>query len=390
MSGVGEKAFCAGGDVAALAKWNTEGEEGQRRSKSYFRKEYQLDHLIATYPKPYVAIMDGITMGGGVGLSVHAPFRIATEKTMFAMPETTIGFFPDVGGSFALPRLDGHIGTYLALTSERLNGVSAYYAGIATHYIDSSSLSALTARLSELVFPDYATLKERNAIIDTTIDEYSTGLPHDEPPLLRGELRSAIDRCFKYSRIEEIIEALEKERSDWADKTLKTIRQRSPTSLKVALKQMILGRKWSIAETFQRECHIAAKFMEHPDFVEGVSARLIRKPPQTPKWQPASLAEVSDNDVDAFFNVEGDERMKLLNEGLGSDYTKYPHSGIGLPSEQEVGRYVREAGGRKDSEWIVSHFVALQRTKVGVREKVMEILDRRTRLDGEGARTWVS
>lgn len=124
MKGAGEKALCAGGDVAVLAQWNQDGPEGQRKSKEYFGEEYKLDHLIATYSKPYIAFMDGITMGGGVGLSVHAPFRIATENTVFAMPETTIGFFPDVGASFFLPKMDGETGTYLALTSEQLKGVN--------------------------------------------------------------------------------------------------------------------------------------------------------------------------------------------------------------------------------------------------------------------------
>lgn len=126
IKGVG-RAFCAGGDVKALALQNQKGSMGQGNSAKYFENEYRLDHLIATYSKPYVAFLDGITMGGGVGLSVHAPFRIATEQTLFAMPETTIGFFPDVGGSFFLPRLDGLLGTYLALTSERLQGVHALY-----------------------------------------------------------------------------------------------------------------------------------------------------------------------------------------------------------------------------------------------------------------------
>ncbi len=125
IKGAGEKAFCAGGDVAALAQLNRDGADGQRKSQEYFGLEYKLDHLIATYSKPYVAFMDGITMGGGVGLSVHAPFRIATERTVFAMPECSIGFFPDVGGSFFLPRLlEGEVGTYLALTSARLTGVN--------------------------------------------------------------------------------------------------------------------------------------------------------------------------------------------------------------------------------------------------------------------------
>jgi 3-hydroxyisobutyryl-CoA hydrolase len=124
LKGAG-RALCAGGDVAELAQWNQEGKEGQQRSCDYFALEYNLDHLIASYPKPYIAYMDGITMGGGVGLSVHAPFRIATENTVFAMPETTIGFFPEVGATFFLPRMDGEMGTYLALTSEQLRGVDA-------------------------------------------------------------------------------------------------------------------------------------------------------------------------------------------------------------------------------------------------------------------------
>jgi 3-hydroxyisobutyryl-CoA hydrolase len=126
------RALCAGGDVAQLAEWNKEGPEGQERSKEYFALEYNLDHLIATLKKPYVAYMDGITMGGGVGLSVHAPFRIATENTVFAMPETTIGFFPEVGGTFFLPRMDGALGTYLALTSEQVRGVDVLYVLLTT------------------------------------------------------------------------------------------------------------------------------------------------------------------------------------------------------------------------------------------------------------------
>src|SRR5271156_2468714 len=251
MGGAGTKAFCAGGDVAALAKQN-ETVEGQQESTAYFALEYQLDHLIATYSKPYVAIMDGITMGGGVGLSIHGPFRIATERTVYAMPETTIGFFPDVGGSFCLSRLDGEIGTYLALTSERLMGVQAFYAGIATHYLDSSALTALTTRLSELVFRDYASLDDRLNLINSTIAEFCTELPSPDSyeaskyGNLAGDLRMAIDRCFSFNTVEEILDALQKESEssvhasmpEWARATLKTIKSRSPTSLRVTLRQL--------------------------------------------------------------------------------------------------------------------------------------------------------
>ncbi|KAH1297009.1 hypothetical protein KXX11_007572, partial [Aspergillus fumigatus] len=213
LSGAGTKALCAGGDVASLALQNEQGPEGQQKSTDFFGLEYRLDHIIATYTKPFISVMDGITMGGGVGLSVHAPFRIATERTVFAMPETTIGFFPDVGGSFFLPRLDGEIGTYLALTSERLNGVQALYAGIATHYFHSSVLSNLTARLAELVFRDHASLAERLDLVNKTMAEFSVGLPpvEQEPIQLAGSLRSAIDRCFKHNTVEEIFRALEQE-----------------------------------------------------------------------------------------------------------------------------------------------------------------------------------
>ena len=184
VSGVGSKAFCAGGGITALALQNEEGPRGQQKSSDFFALEFCLDHAIAGYSKPYISVMDGITMGGGVGLSVHAPFRIATERTLFAMPETTIGNFPDVGGSFFPSRLDGEIETYLALTSERLRGVQAFYSGVATHYIHSSALESMTQRLSELVFKDHATLRERLNLVDKTIAEFSAGLPsrEEEPP----------------------------------------------------------------------------------------------------------------------------------------------------------------------------------------------------------------
>ena len=387
ISGAGPKAFCAGGDVAALAQLNTQGPSGQAKSKAYFALEYQLDHLIASYPKPYIAYMDGITMGGGVGLSVHAPIRIATERTLFAMPETTIGFFPDVGASFFMPRLDGEVGTYLALTSERLKGVQAYYAGVATHYIDSSSLESLTARLSELVFKDYADKRERLAIIDATIDEFGTGLPYDEPMLIAGKLREAIDRCFRHNTVEEIIAALEKEMGEteeWAKNTLKTLKERSPTSVKVALKQMRVSRDWNIAETFQREYHIASKFMEHPDFVEGVSAKLISKPPKTAQWNPARLEDVTPQDVDEFFMVEGSDRLTLLEEG---EYREYPDGDLRLPMERAIKKRVLEQDGAT-WEAVVETFVRPRNGKAGVKEKVEEVLRRQCGVDSQGRVFW--
>jgi 3-hydroxyisobutyryl-CoA hydrolase len=394
MKGSGPKAFCAGGDVAALAKWNMEGPEGQQRSTEYFGLEYKLDHYIATYPKPVVAFMDGITMGGGVGLSVHTPFRIATERTVFAMPETTIGFFPDVGASFFLPKMSGAIGTYLALTSERLKGVNTFYAGVATHYIHSTSLPALESRLAELRFKDYDSRNTRLEIVDSTIEEFCTGLPHDEPILLGGALREAIDRCFSLNGVPEIIAALQAETGDtkaWAEQTLKTLHERSPTSVYVTLRQMRLGRSWSISETFQREYQMAAKFMRHPDFTEGVSALLIQKPAEgqpriPPKWQPASLEEIKseDNIADSFFEVDGGRRLKLLSD---IDYSRYPHAKFSLPAEIEVEQFVKSGG--KSLRSVVDYFVTLRNGKQGVKEVVEEIVRRKTTTE-EGKVVWMS
>jgi 3-hydroxyisobutyryl-CoA hydrolase len=393
MSGAGTKAFCAGGDVAALAKQNATV-EGQQESTDYFALEYQLDHLIATYSKPYIAIMDGITMGGGVGLSVHAPFRIATERTVFAMPETTIGFFPDVGGSFFLSRLDGEIGTYLALTSERLLGVQAFYAGIATHYLDSSVLSSLTTRLSELTFRDYAPLQDRLNLINSTIAEFSSSLPspdsyENSKGDLRGDLRRAIDRCFSHNTIEEILDALKAEqgprRSDrikeWAKETSKTILTRSPTSLKVTLRQLRAGRDWTIGQTFINEHIIAGRFMGHPDFVEGVSARLI-KPLREPKWNPSKLEDVNTSDVDSFFlQKEGVEKLALLPSSPGTrteDYKEYPHARLALPSEKDILQTQQELerSGQRGEKAVLQHLLQKWNGKEGVDVKVKDFFAR--------------
>ncbi|KAJ4983252.1 3-hydroxyisobutyryl- hydrolase [Stagonosporopsis vannaccii] len=374
------RAFCAGGDVAALAQWNKTGAEGQQKSSDYFGLEYKLDHMIATYTKPYVAFMDGITMGGGVGLSIHAPFRIATENTLFAMPETTIGFFPDVGASFFLPRMEGALGTYLALTSEQLRGVDAFYHGVATHYIHSSTLQQLEARLAELQFPDYMELNERFRIINATIEEYSTGLPADKPAI-SGELRKTIDRVFHVDQpdIKAVLSSLEEVASDeksseplktWAQKTIETIRTRSPISVAVTLEQMRIGRQWSIAQTFQKEYNIASAFMAHPDFVEGVTAKLIERKKERPDWKPNTLEEVEKKDVHAFFlGKSGDENLPLISE---TDYNDYPHAWIGLPREAEI---LREMSGNK-AEDAIANLLEKYEGKQGLREKVAEVMAR--------------
>ncbi|KAL2152459.1 hypothetical protein VTH82DRAFT_5643 [Thermothelomyces myriococcoides] len=392
MKGAGDRAFCAGGDVAQLAEWNKLGPEGRERSKEYFAQEYQLDHLIATYNKPYIAFMDGITMGGGVGLSIHAPFRIATERTLFAMPETTIGFFPDVGASFFLPRMPGYVGTYLALTSSRLKGANVFYAGVATHYLHSTSLPQLESRLAELRFSDLDSLQTRLAAINATIEEFVTGLPHDEPILLGGELRRAIDRCFSHDSVDAILRALENEKSPatrkWAQETLEALHQRSPTAVHVALRQMRIGGKWSIRDTFIREYAMASKFMATHDFNEGVTALLIddKRPAN---WDPPSLEDIPPEQsaklTEDFFLVPRDQpRLRLLTE---ANYDEYPYAEFGVPTEEQVEKKVMLGTMTRDQ--IVDAFVRERNFKQGVKEVVEEILARKTTGGSKAIPKWV-
>lgn len=260
------------------------------------------------------------------------------------------------------------------------------YNGIATHYIHSSSLPDLENRLAELTFKDYVSLEDRHRIINSTIEEFVTGLPHDVPMSLDRVKRQAIDRCFAHESIDQILQALENEGSSWSQQTLKTIRQRSPTSVKVTLRQMKIAGNWTISEAFKREYHIASKFMEHPDFVEGVSSLLIRKPKTTPQWQPETLAKISDETVASFFNVSGEKQLQLLREGPETEYTKYPHGWIGLPTEDEVRNVVRQGG--KDRSGIVDYFVQQKEGKLGVKEKISEILSRKTETDQNGQLRW--
>lgn len=341
-------------------------------------------------------------MGGGLGLSVHAPFRIATDRTRIAMPETSIGFFPDVGGSFFLPRLEGSIGTYLALTSKQLSGVDAYYTGLATHYIHHTTLASLTARLGELDFKDYDSLSTRLSLINDTIEEFSSSLPHDQPMGISGNERKAIDRCFGHTSMEKVIQALKveqegEEAEKWATTTLQELSERSPTSLKVTLRQLLIGKRWNISETFQREFALATRLIAHPDFVAGVSARLLQKPPTKPEWNPPTLEAVASSAVSDFFKVEGQDRLSLVGEE--TQWTDYQNK-FGLPREEDVKDVLKEGRYRKEGK--VGNFVknneirdvqALFRKKyvgkVGVAEKVADAIERKCEFDADRGLFWV-
>lgn len=386
IKGAGGKAFSAGGDVTSLAlTTKNEGiEKGGRAASKYFRDEFSLDHLIATYPKPYIAIMDGIVMGGGVGLSAHGSHRIGTEKTMFAMPETTIGYYPDVGGLFFLGRLDGYLGLYLALTSARLTGWNAYIEGIVSHFVPHDKIPEVEARLAELAPTDAkeATSKEYFDKIATAIEEFAQGPPADHKPMFSKADRELIDEAFALKTVEEILAKLEAAGTDFATKTAKTIRERCPTSVKVTIEAFHKMRKIDILSSFKLEANLCDNFGHHTDFSEGVIALLVEKRP--PKWNPPTLEETTPAHVSSFLQPREDTAdlggIPFVTE---TTFKQYPHK-YGLPSEEDIKQFVigessplETKATRQD---VYDHFEQ-KGPKVGLKERIDWVLDRKTTTD---------
>jgi enoyl-CoA hydratase len=280
VRGAGGKAFCAGGDIIRLYE---DGKAGGPYPRQFYWNEYRNDTLIKRYPKPYVAIMDGIVMGGGVGVSVHASHRIATERTMFAMPETGIGLFPDVGGTYFLPRLPSGLGLYLGLTGRRLTGADCIAIGLADVFIPRERIDAFEAALA-------------GGDVDGTIKSFATDFAAAP---ISAEL-AQIERYFGSDTVEGVLQALEADTSDWAKATAASIRQKSPMSLKVAARQMKEGINLSFEDCMRLEWRVANRFIDGHDFYEGVRALLVDKD-MTPRWRPAALAEVSDAEVERYF-----------------------------------------------------------------------------------------
>ncbi|XP_053900543.1 3-hydroxyisobutyryl-CoA hydrolase, mitochondrial isoform X1 [Malaclemys terrapin pileata] len=301
IKGTGGKAFCAGGDIRAITD---AGKVGDRLAQDFFREEYILNNAVGTCQKPYVALIDGITMGGGVGLSVHGHFRVATEKTLFAMPETAIGLFPDVGGGYFLPRLSGKIGYYLALTGFRLKGRDLQKAGIATHFVESEKLPALEEDLIALKSPS----KENVADV---LNSYHMKCKIDqEKQFVLDEHMDKINSLFSANTMEEIIQNLKQDGSPFALKQLETINKMSPTSLKMTLRQLREGASMNLQDVLTMEYRLSQACMSGHDFYEGVRAVLIDKD-QVPKWKPATLEEVTDEFVDNCFKSLGNSDLKL-------------------------------------------------------------------------------
>ncbi len=286
VTAAGERAFSAGGDIRALYDLGRAGR--QEEALGFFREEYTLNTAIRRYRKPYVALIDGIVMGGGFGVSVHGSHRVAGDRFAFAMPEVGIGFFPDVGGTFVLPRMPDETGTWVALTGERLKTADAVATGIATHHVRSDRF----ADLAEALCGDIP--------VDATLAAFAE--PAGDGPLT-GK-RDAIRRLFSGNRVEDILAALDGA-PDWAPAAA-TIRTKSPTSLKLALAQVRRGRDWSFEQCMQAEMRIVARIVHDHDFYEGVRAVIVDKD-NAPRWQPATLREVADAEVERHFAALANE-----------------------------------------------------------------------------------
>ena len=277
------RGFCAGGDVVMIAK---SGTADGKDARAFFFSEYRLNHLLFHYPKPTVAIMDGITMGGGVGIALPCDFRIATENTRLAMPETGIGLFPDVGGGWYLPRLPGRVGEFMALTGARLDGAECQYLGLATHYVPQAALPDMVERIASTP-----------ARVQGPIGAFAATPPEAR---IAANLPN-ITKLFASDRLEDVLAALEAEDSDWAQSELATLSTKSPLSCKVSLRLLAEGAKRdSFTAEMQAEYALAGRIAHTHDFREGVRALLIDKDNQ-PNWDPPSPEAVTDEMLDALF-----------------------------------------------------------------------------------------
>jgi enoyl-CoA hydratase len=298
ITAAGEKAFSVGGDIRALYDLGTNGR--REEALQFWRDEYPLNVAIKNFRKPYVALIDGMVMGGGVGVSVHGSHRVAGDRFQFAMPEVGIGFFPDVGATWFLPRMPGELGVYCGLSGERFNPADAVAAGIATHRVPSARFPALLEGLAGTVS------------VDAVLAAFAE--PAGEGPVMTRRL--GIDRLFAGNRVEDILAALDREASsgsadaEWAAKTAATIRTKAPTSLKLALEQVRRGGEWDFETCMRAEFRIVSRVIEGSDFYEGVRAVIVDKD-NKPRWQPDTLAAVTTADVERYFAPRAGDELAL-------------------------------------------------------------------------------
>lgn len=287
------RAFCAGGDIRAVY----EAGRGSPTQRDFFRSEYRLNAAIKAFPKTYVALVDGYIMGGGAGIAVHGSHRVFAENAVFSMPETGIGFFPDVGSSFFLARMPGEIGVYCALAAARLRRGDALHAGIATHAVPAASFDAITGRLT--VEDD----------VDGVLADYAEAAPAETLLALNGR----IEPLFGTGPVESILARLQQvegPHADWARQTAAAIATKSPTSLRVALRQIRAARELDFADCIRLDWRIACAILQGHDFYEGVRAALVDKD-QSPRWVPDTLAAVDPKAIDGHFVAPSDGDIPL-------------------------------------------------------------------------------
>jgi enoyl-CoA hydratase/carnithine racemase len=298
IKGAGEKAFCAGGDIRAIYESYQNGDDLHR---DFFVTEYPLDYLLHSYPKPYIALIDGIVLGGGMGISQGSRLRIVGDRTRMAMPEVAIGFFPDVGASYFLSRLEGSLGPYLALTGVQIRAADALYAGLADVYLPRSSVDLLESELTALTLSATDRSEDWRAAINGVLQRLA-GL--DLPPAPLAAIRPAIDQHFAAPSVPALLKSLEEESrpqfQEWARQTVDLINTRSPTMLAVTLEQLKRGKSKSLADCFRMELGLVRHCFTQGDFIEGVRATLIDKD-NTPVWRPQHIEEVTDASVEAMF-----------------------------------------------------------------------------------------
>lgn len=285
------RAFCAGGDLR-LTYERAKAKAREATVPHFFRDEYHLNSFIFHFPKPYIALLDGITMGGGVGISIHGSHRVATGNLIFAMPETGIGFFPDVGGTYFLPGLPGRTGFYLGLTGARLTSDDCVALGLTQHKVPHASLSDLVQAIADYAFDD-----NPRASVTRAIEQFQ--VPSQASPVM--EQKEAIDRCFSEDTMEAIMHALRQSTSALCNEAAHTLLKKSPTSLKVTLRALQEGQYLDFDACMRQEYRLACHFLQSHDFLEGIRAVIIDKD-QRPVWYPASLEEVTENEVETYFS----------------------------------------------------------------------------------------
>lgn len=391
LSSSSPKALCAGGDVATCATQVINGDAAA--ALDFFQKEYNMNYLIATYSKPYVALMDGITMGGGCGLLLHAPFRVATEKTRLAMPEMDIGFFPDVGTTFFLPRMDDHLGYYYALTGEVLGGLDAYMAGFATHYVPSERISQLVSRLSNLNppiisgSPDPTTVvrgqKDYFAQVNAVIDEFAeTKVPESYQFHLATEDVALINAAFSHATFDEALATFQNAGTAFGTRTYERLAAKSPTCVRVAFELMKKGAKSSIRAQLELELITATNMMhakpEHNDFVKGVKHKLLDKikSPALPEWSAFEPARVSKLMSTSIHTAK--LPSPLLEKFFGVNFNNYVFN-MGLPSNGQIENYITGRDGSNRAYLptpfeVLKHFKTATGNKLGVEQKVQRAL----------------